>query len=135
LVLFGRKKKKEEETIAPPETKEVEKKPSAPLFVRLDKYEEILNSLDYIKSALTTLKNSFAVLVDLEKLRDENLKLIQETLKNVSQRFSSLDAEFLRPVGFEGEPIKYPETSVLETTLADLKNQIECLKSQLEGLV
>lgn len=166
MPLFGRKKDEieriKEAVEKPAEVKEAEKPPvaklvvapteveaevetperptTAPLFIKLDKYRKILNTLNYIRTTMIMITNSLSVLNELDRLRKENMKLIQDTLDRVNKHLMSLDAEFMRPSGLrEMAPAIAPqiteaETGGLETTISDLKYQIEQLKADLETL-
>ena len=41
---------------------------AAPVFVKIDKYRSILNSMNYLKTSMVMLKNTFSVLSELEKM-------------------------------------------------------------------
>lgn len=166
MPLFGRKREEiekiKEAVEKPAEVKQVEKPPmtkpavtlpevetdvetperptTAPLFIKLDKYRKILNTLNYIRTTMIMITNSLSVLNELDRLRKENMKLIQDTLDRVNKHLMSLDAEFMRPSGLrEMVPTVAPqifeaEAGGLETTISDLKYQIEQLKADLETL-
>ncbi|TAL46742.1 hypothetical protein EPN87_04530 [archaeon] len=105
----------------------------APLFVKLDKYKGLLSAMGYLKTNLVMLRSSLAILKDLDKLRDENLKIVEEGMEKMDKKLATLDSEFLRPSGFREEAhhdVKDVES--LEGTIADLKGQIDQLKSELE---
>jgi chromosome segregation ATPase len=158
MPLFGRKKepKKEIEEIKeviekpklpkfpeieekPPEIKapEPEKPAFAPLFVKLDRYKKILDSIAELKSILEAVRNAFDALNELERLRSETVKSIQSTIEKVNKKMVSLDSEFIRPSGYEKGvseeiPIEAPES--LKGTISDLRSQIERLKSELQDI-
>jgi len=117
-----------------PEIKEEPKKPFAPLFVKIDRYRQILNAMNYLKNTLVMIKNTFAILDELEKLRTENLKLIEEAIDKVDKKLLTLDSEFLRPSGYMEEMVDLHEIQGIEATISDLKNQVRQLKSELNQL-
>ena len=105
---------------------------AAPLFVKLDRYKQILNHLAQLKTSIVLLKNNLTVLNELEKLRDENLKLVQEALEKMEKRVLDLDSELLRPSGFREELLPHmEEVASIEATIAELKSQIEQLRGSL----
>jgi hypothetical protein len=118
----------------PKEPEMEEERPSfAPLFVKIDRYRQILSTMNYLKNTMMLIKNNFAILSELEKLKEENLKLIENTLDRMEKKILSLDSQFMRPSGFmEDEEVK--DAGALDATIADLSGQIEDLKAQLENI-
>jgi len=108
----------------------------APLFIKLTKYRQILNNMNYLKMSLNLIRNQIAILNELEKLKAENMKLLQSTTEKVGQRLIKLDSEFMRPSGFmEDMPeMHIQEMESLENTITDLRAQIEGLKEEVESL-
>jgi len=113
-----------------------EVKPSfAPLFIKLDRYKSVLDTINEIKSIIISTKNSLDVQKQIEELRDENRKLLEATISQIDKKLTSLDSEFLRPKGYEEEPpITEYKTESLQIVVSDLKKQIENLKSELKTI-
>ena len=113
-----------------------EKKPTfAPLFVKIDKYRSVLNTINDLKTTVIMIKNALALQKEVEGLRDENRKFLELATDKIDKKVFSLDTEFLRPKGLEDEfpPATY-ETEGLEGVVDDLKKQIEGLKSELKTI-
>ena len=106
----------------------------APVFVKIDKYRSILNSMNYLKTSMVMLKNTFTVLSELEKIRDENIRLMMDMMGKIEKRLATLDAEFLRPSGFTEEMDDLHDVEGIESTLTDLHGQIEEMRTQLDSL-
>ncbi len=105
----------------------------APLFVNIDRYRNILNALGYMRTSLIMIRNSFATLNELEKARNETLKLIQEAIEKLDKKLATLDSELIRPAGYHSDTSpEYQDVETVQATVADLKGQIEQLKSELE---
>jgi hypothetical protein len=117
-----------------PAAEEQKERPSfAPLFVKLDKYKQILNSLVELKTTIAVIKNAFAVLNELERLKLENLKMIESSIEKMDKKLVSLDSEFLRPSGFhEDIPAQMYSPENFEAILNDLRNQIGQLRSEIQ---
>jgi len=114
---------------------EPEKPTSAPLFIKLDKYRKILDSLTELKTALEAIKNAFATLNELEKLKAESLKAIENAVEKVGKKTIALDSEFLRPSGYQEEvPSELFTTESLGLTITDLRSHIEQIKSELQSM-
>ncbi len=128
---------------APPQRKwEPEPEPEmaqpgyAPLFVKIDKYRNILSTLGTIKSSIGLLRNSFATLNEIDKARQQNMVVIQGALDKINKKLESLDAELIRPTGFNTNTSAedYQDVRNVEATVADLKGQLAQLKSDLQQL-
>jgi hypothetical protein len=119
----------DEETEAPEEAAHF-----APLFVKIDRYREILNSMNSIKNTLTMIKNTFSVMSELDKLRAENSRVIQEAIDKVDKKILTLDSEFLRPSGFIEDAPELHDIHGLQSTIMDLRSQIDQMKSELREL-
>lgn len=107
----------------------------APLFVKIDRYRNVLNALGQLKTSVIMIRNSFSTLNELEKARYETLKLIEDAVGKLESKLSALDAELLRPAGqhIEASP-EYQDVQTVHATVADLKGQIEQLKSELDHM-
>jgi len=118
-----------------PEEVEVKKPAFAPLFVKLDRYRQILYLLNELRTTMVAIKNAFSILAEVDRLREENSKLIKSAIDKVDKRLTSLDSEFLRPSGFEEEfPSETYSAESLEGVVGDLKGQVDQLKTELESM-
>jgi len=122
-------KKAEERKIKIEELRKV-----APLFIKLEKYEEVLNIIDEVKSVLNLLRDSFSVFEENEKIRTETIETIKENIEMVGEKISSLDSILLRPAGYEEKREKEFKAEEVKDTLAALKSQIDKLKQELQTL-
>ncbi|MBD3155237.1 MAG: hypothetical protein GF368_01105 [Candidatus Aenigmarchaeota archaeon] len=132
--------KEVEEEIVPKKSpkrrpEEVKKKDRfAPLFVKIDRYNSVLNLLNDLKATTMMVKNAMVVQKEIEVLAEENRKLIEDGVKKIDNKLLSLDAEFIRPKGFREElesAIGKPE---LDSVVDDLKTQVENLKLELNDI-
>jgi len=107
----------------------------APLFVKIEKYRNVLSHINDLRTTIIMLKNALSIQKQIEGLRDENRKFLELAINKMDKKIVSLDTEFLRPKGFEEEftPATY-ETEGLEGVVSDLKKQIEGLKSELKTI-
>jgi predicted RNase H-like nuclease (RuvC/YqgF family) len=153
MAIFGKKRKEEnklstieailqqkpmEEVVHKPiqETRQespVNHESTAPLFVKVEKYEKIFSSINELKSCLANMKNTFTVLNRLENLKKESLNVLQEAIENSERKLSFLNSELLKPSGYE-EEIKIERYKVedLEGILDELRSQVDHLKAELK---
>jgi hypothetical protein len=107
----------------------------APLFIKLDRYKNILSAITELKTTLVMIKNSFSVFNELDKIKEDNLKVVASAIERVDKRIAALDSEFLRPSGYREElPEEVYAVESLDTTLSDLRYQVDQLKAELESL-
>ncbi len=159
--LFGRKRKEEprempvelpslslldqpqfsmESPKSPPPTikKEPEKPTVAPLFVKMDRYRQILTTIGNLKTSLMIVKNSLATLKQIEKVRDDTFGIVDDVIEKMDDKLIDLDNNLLRPAGFHDSEESSPEKQdirSIEATVADLQGQIEQLKSELGKMI
>jgi chromosome segregation ATPase len=128
-------KKEPEAESMPPEPKVEKEKPDfAPLFVRINKYRQILQTMNYLKTTVNATKSTLSVLKELDKMRRENLKILEGAIDKVNQRLMTLDSNFMRPSGYVENVPEFRDVESLGPTLEELKGQIDQLKSQIESL-
>ncbi len=108
----------------------------APVFVKLSKYREILNTVNYLKMGFNLIKNQMSILSKLENLQRENMKLMYSALDKISKQMDKLDSDFSRPMDFmkEVSETELQELEGLESTISDLKAQIDQLKIEVDAM-
>jgi nitrogenase molybdenum-iron protein alpha/beta subunit len=113
-----------------------EKRPAyAPLFVKIERYKSVLNTIADLKTTVIMIKNALEIQRNIESLRDENRRLLEAAISKIDKKIVMLDSEFLRPKGYEEEfPPPIYETESLEGAVTDLKKQVESLKSELQSI-
>jgi len=118
------------------QVKQPERPAFAPLFVKLDRYRQILNAIGYLKATMIMIKNSLMTLNELDNAREETFKIIQDAVGKLEGRLSTLDQELIRPSGYNEiiENPEYHDVGTVEATVADLKGQIEQLRSELQSM-
>lgn len=117
------------------EVKPVEKPMEPPLFIKLDRYREVISNLTQLKTLVVVVKNSLSTLSQLEKARTDTIEVIKKTLDKINEKLSALDNELVKPTGFTAAPTpEYHEIQSVETSIASLRGQIEQLKAELQAL-
>ncbi len=109
---------------------------TAPLFVKVDKYKEILTSIQEMKIFISGTKQIFNVIYELESIRGDALKILKATLQRLEKSVAEIDTDLLRPRGFETSDITQGETEVthIEGSLTELQKQLADLRRELQEL-
>jgi hypothetical protein len=116
------------------EEKEPHTEEYAPLFVKVEKYRDILRLLGEIRSFISGLKQLFVVISEIEGIRDDAMKIMRATVSRLEKAAAEIDAELLRPVGLEPFPAGEIELKHIETSLSDLQRQLAALRDEVEKL-
>lgn len=128
------------QALAEPEYEEVykeppgrEKKEFAPLFVKVDKYHDMLLIVQDMKTFVSGIKQLFVVLQELETVRGESLNLLRTTVQRLEKNLAELDTDLLRPKGVEMD-LHQDEVEVghIEKSLNDLQSQLGALRKELQ---
>jgi polyhydroxyalkanoate synthesis regulator phasin len=120
----------EEETPLPA----VERETSAPLFVKVDKYRDIIKTIQELKLFVSSTKQVFAVLQDVENLRSDSINVLRATVQRLERSILEIDSELLRPHGVGITDTKSSEVGHLESSLEELQKQLMDLKRELQGM-
>jgi hypothetical protein len=122
---------------------------SVPLFIKLDRYKNILHTISDLKSTVTKVKNAFEMFSEMERVKAQNLRVLEAAVQKVEARLADLDSEFLRPAGLKEKEVEQPqEFSVAEEIqngsngndeglhgmISDLRVQITKLKEELDQM-
>lgn len=128
----------EEPTVLPPPMEpnyqDVKREISAPLFVKVEKYREILSSVQEMKIFIAGVRQLFNILNELEAVRSDAIKIMRATLQRLEKGVLEIDNELLRPRGLiaeaRGEEASHIESSLeeLQRNLADLRRELQEMK-------
>lgn len=106
-----------------------------PLFIKIEKYEEILKTIADVRNVLVSLKNSFSLLDKTEEARYNVILAIREDVKEMVGRVGTLSSVFFnRPSQGEISEEKEYKTEEMKDVLSSLKVQIDQLKQDLESV-
>jgi len=121
--------------------KQLEIPESAPLFIKLDRYKNILHTISDLRNIVTKVKNAFEMFSEMERVKAENLRVLEAAIQKVEARIVDLDSEFLRPAGLsqtqQQENLQYEqqqEDNGLHGMIEDLRGQIDKLKEELNQI-
>lgn len=108
----------------------------APLFVKIDRYQEVLKTIEDLKAMLLNLRDILSVMQQLDKIRMESESLLQKNIQEVVKNIAALDTEFVRPRGVGLEEAVTPtfRTEKVESYVGELERELQHLRSQLQQM-
>ncbi len=122
------------------------KKPSPPLFIKIDRYKGIVKDIHHLKSYVLSLRDALDVMEELEKQITNGLNMAQKALDELNLSLSSLDALFLKHQVMEEIEKEFehkkeetkakdvPTEKDLEDYVKGVYEELEKLKSQLKTI-
>ena len=109
---------------------------AAPLFVKIDKYKEVLTGIQEMKIFLSGLKQIFTVINEIEEMRTQSVNILRATMQRLEKSVVEIDSGLLRPKGVDMRSLTQadPDMHVIEDSLTDLQTQIKDLKKVLHEM-
>jgi len=120
---------------------------SPPLFIKVDKYRDVIKNIRNLRSYILNLRDALDVLEDIQKEFANGIHVAQKTADELNVILSSLDSFFLRPHTIEHEDLdemeeedyipRHPEArspNEMETYVRDVYGELEKLRSHLKSI-
>jgi predicted nucleic acid-binding Zn-ribbon protein len=115
--------------------KMIEETPNlAPLFIRIDRYKQILSNIEELKSTIKELRDLLAIRKEIHRINFETDDKLEKALQRFSGSTSDFSREFVNLRGvkhFVKEPLK---EEAADGTISKLGEEIVKLKEELEKL-
>jgi len=107
----------------------------APLFVKVEKYRELLSGLQEMKLFVSSVKDIFSIMQEVESIRSDALNVLKVTVQRLEKSVIEIDTELLRPRGMT-TPLTQGESEVrhIESSLSELQQQLVELKRDLQNM-
>ena len=107
----------------------------APLFVKVDKYRDVLKDVHELKLYTAGIKQVLDLLHDIETIRTDANKVLRATVQRIEKTLVEVDSELLRPRGAIMSEISREDSEVghIEGALTDLQKQLIDLKRELQS--
>ncbi|MBI1972282.1 MAG: hypothetical protein HYS53_03195 [Candidatus Aenigmarchaeota archaeon] len=106
----------------------------APLFIKVDRYKEMLSYFGALKNDIETLKQLGNVLTSTQEMFMETNNAISATLEKTNKIIGALDAEMGRPQGLNIDMDVEAKRAEMKVSLNELKNQLDKLKSEVKAI-
>jgi hypothetical protein len=106
-----------------------------PLFIKLDKYGEMVSNMDKLKATALTLRDALDALDDVEKELRNGLAITQKALDNFNMVVAALDTKLLRVDRDDSEaPERKAAPREVDSYIKDVYDQVERIKGELRGI-
>jgi len=108
----------------------------APLFIKVEKYKEALETIENLENYLKGMSKLFELVNKIEKIRTTNLNALTQIYKKALATASKLYSGLLKPKGikFEGELVSEVELQKLDSVINDLNKELELLKEEIDNI-
>ena len=107
-----------------------------PLFIRIDRYREILSSIQDLKTTIKNLRDLLAIRKEIHRMNFESDDKLENALQKLSSSTSNFSREFVNLRGvkhFVKGPLR-EEVTAADGTISRLGEEIVKLKEELEKL-
>ncbi|MEE9323414.1 MAG: hypothetical protein V3U72_02610 [Candidatus Aenigmarchaeota archaeon] len=114
---------------------------SPPVFIKVNRYKDIVKSIRDLKSYLLNLRDALDTIEDIHKEVTNGIEVAHKTLDELNLIISNFDSLFMRPQGIEShmeeEEAARPErmnSGEVEGHMKDVYSQLEKLRTQLKTI-
>ena len=105
----------------------------APLFVKIEKYKEILESIHKLKTTLKNIQFLLAFKEQVKKIDMESDELLIKSMQNVNQFTNEFSMNFAVPRGINYIP-KPPLEEQVDSSVSDIGSKITRLREELDKI-
>jgi hypothetical protein len=105
----------------------------APLFIKIDKYKEVIGSIQKLKLHLKNIQFLLSFKDQINKISTENDELLYKTVQNLNQSVNNFSENFSVPRSLNYVP-KPPSEERVDQTVSDLGEKISRLREELERI-
>ena len=105
-----------------------------PLFIRIDKYKELIQNLQRLKSYALSLRDALDALNDIEKELRTGIDLTQKALDDFNSIISVMDSKLIRLAGGEEGEIEGETPEHMDEYIKGVYDQISKIKDELKTI-
>ncbi len=113
---------------------EMKEKREAPLFIKVDRYKELLSYLRVLRSDTETLNQLGDVLNGTQEMLIETNKALGATLNRTNKLIDSIESELGRPQRIDIDEESDSKMAEMKISLTELRSQLDKLKSQVKAV-
>ena len=112
-----------------------EKAKFAPLFVKVEKYREILESINRMKMVIVNLQSIIEVQNNIRTLRSQVDEELHKEIAQLNEVIQNLDTQLVRPKAVEPYIMPKPsETAKMQGYVSELEGELSKLQDQLKKM-
>lgn len=106
---------------------------SPPLFIKIDKYRDVVNQLQHLKSYALSLRDALDALSDLERELQNGISVTHKALDKFNEAISTLDTKITRITPSEVDAPPHLDTTEMDDYVKQLHEQMERIKQDLKN--
>ncbi|MCK4429299.1 MAG: hypothetical protein KAU95_02900, partial [Candidatus Aenigmarchaeota archaeon] len=108
----------------------------APLFVKIDKYNETIETLGNLQIYLKEMSKLFELSNELERIRASNISAMNKMYSQCTETAERLYGGLLKPKGMkmEGERRSQAEIGKLDDVISDLNKELSVLRDEVDRI-
>jgi hypothetical protein len=117
---------------------------SPPLFIKVDKYRDIVKGIRELRSYILNLRDTLDVLNDMQREVTNGIQIAHKSLDELNTIVSNLDSFFMKPQSSMGGKIQEytqedieddeEEPTEMRSSMKDVYGQLEKLRAQLRAI-
>jgi len=113
-----------------------EKMEYAPLFIKIEKYRETLETVEDLENYLKAMSKLFEIVNELERIRTKNISALTKMYHRAVQTASKLYGGLLKPKGMklEGGVVSESEIEKMDSVIKDLNEELAALREELDKI-
>ena len=107
----------------------------APIFVRVDKYKEILSHIQELKSTIKNLEGALAARKTIHKINAESDEILERAIQKFADSTNLFGREFVTPRGAEHfARVGEAKEDVVDGTISQISEEVVKLRQELEKI-
>ena len=115
------------------EKKALEKPETAPLFIKIDKYKDVLQNLHDMRRSVSNISEVLRVRNELEGMREKSNETLERSFTQFMELADQLDNHFATPRAMKPF-IKTENIERVDGFVAEMQGEIEKLRKSLNSL-
>ena len=111
-----------------------EEGPYPPLFIKIDKYKEIIGNLQRLKTYALSLRDALDALDDIEKELKTGIQITQKALDDFNNIIALLDSKLIRLAGGEDADFEGQVPEHMDDYIKGVYDQISKIRDELRTI-